>query len=593
MSSPAALDLAAELRRMGCCRPCVHRFEARPAADVAAYVSAAAEEVAEEAEDTRGSARERRRCCPTCLGILQVDPDLREGGVGAGAGAEGEARAGGSCGNAPSSSNGGAFHESVRTRRAYVDGIRSGGHLTSTFALEVTLPPSIVARHAACRAHLWDVGIGVEAADRATPVKDVLRALVIDALEASPCSSGGSETEGTRGSWRHDQDADFRFALLFEHELSASEAAFAFDAAGEGRDRGRDSGDGNNRRFHKKRPPPAHLGYNLPVIPESPAGLWQQHGAVYKQAERIASTALRSSAAIRSAGDRTSVAVPPTAPATAATCRMLTWHQPMYVGGHYLKWARGVPQSPWVADGETVGEGSVQTSLDAVIVRRLRADASKLNSAGREDMDVRMLGGGRPFILEVHNPRAPPPSRDDFLEMEAALEAADDGVVTARGLHVTDHASYYKMHEGSAEKQKVYTAVCWASKRLTAEDMASLSEVKELVVQQATPVRVLHRRSPATRPRTVHSMSAELVPGAPHFFVLRLKTQAGTYIKEFVHGDFGRTRPSVGELLGCAADIMQLDVTEIDMDFGREPEVQAATGDGKTDGRHGKAARTE
>jgi len=35
-----------------------------------------------------------------------------------------------------------------------------------------------------------------------------------------------------------------------------------------------------------------------------------------------------------------------------------------------------------------------------------------------------------------------------------------------------------------------------------------------------------------------------------------------------VHGDFGRTRPSVGELLGCRADIMQLDVTEIDMEFG-------------------------
>ena len=74
---------------------------------------------------------------------------------------------------------------------------------------------------------------------------------------------------------------------------------------------------------------------------------------------------------------------------------MLTWHQPIYVGGHYLKWARGVPQSPWIADGEPVGDGSVQASLEAVIVRHLRADGSKLNSAGREDMDVRMLGGGR------------------------------------------------------------------------------------------------------------------------------------------------------------------------------------------------------
>mgnify|MGYP003313207179 CR=1 FL=1 len=36
----------------------------------------------------------------------------------------------------------------------------------------------------------------------------------------------------------------------------------------------------------------------------------------------------------------------------------------------------------------------------------------------------------------------------------------------------------------------------------------------------------------------------------------------------FVHGDFGRTSPSVGEILGCQADILQLDVTDIEMAFG-------------------------
>jgi tRNA U54 and U55 pseudouridine synthase Pus10 len=36
---------------------------------------------------------------------------------------------------------------------------------------------------------------------------------------------------------------------------------------------------------------------------------------------------------------------------------------------------------------------------------------------------------------------------------------------------------------------------------------------------------------------------------------------SGTYIKEFCHGDFGRTRPSLGELLQCQCDILALDVT--------------------------------
>ena len=47
---------------------------------------------------------------------------------------------------------------------------------------------------------------------------------------------------------------------------------------------------------------------------------------------------------------------------------------------------------------------------------------------------------------------------------------------------------------------------------------------------------------------------------SPRFLQLDLTTQAGTYVKEFVHGDLGRTRPSVGSLLGCEADILQLDV---------------------------------
>lgn len=45
--------------------------------------------------------------------------------------------------------------------------------------------------------------------------------------------------------------------------------------------------------------------------------------------------------------------------------------------------------------------------------------------------------------------------------------------------------------------------------------------------------------------------------------------QAGTYIKEFVHSDNGRTQPHLGSLLGvddCAA-ILQLDVNQIHMSF--------------------------
>lgn len=49
-----------------------------------------------------------------------------------------------------------------------------------------------------------------------------------------------------------------------------------------------------------------------------------------------------------------------------------------------------------------------------------------------------------------------------------------------------------------------------------------------------------------------------------------VQTQAGTYVKEFVHGDFGRTVPNVGQIIGMNVDIMALDVTAINLDWPEE-----------------------
>jgi tRNA pseudouridine synthase 10 len=45
--------------------------------------------------------------------------------------------------------------------------------------------------------------------------------------------------------------------------------------------------------------------------------------------------------------------------------------------------------------------------------------------------------------------------------------------------------------------------------------------------------------------------------------ILHVLASAGTYIKEFVHGDLGRTTPSIGSYLNTDCDILQLDVTNV------------------------------
>ena len=59
----------------------------------------------------------------------------------------------------------------------------------------------------------------------------------------------------------------------------------------------------------------------------------------------------------------------------------------------------------------------------------------------------------------------------------------------------------------------------------------------------------------------VYALQARLLN--PHFFELHVLASAGTYIKEFVHGDLGRTVPNVGQILGTESDILQLDVTNV------------------------------
>lgn len=121
------------------------------------------------------------------------------------------------------------------------------------------------------------------------------------------------------------------------------------------------------------------------------------------------------------------------------------------------------------------------------------------------------------------------------------------------------------MKEGEEEKTKTYSALIWTDKAIQKKDIEFLNDIKDLKIDQKTPLRVLHRRPLAVRARVIHSMETQYVD--EHHFRLHLKTQAGTYIKEFVHGDFGRTKPNIGSLMNVTADILELDVESVDVDW--------------------------
>ena len=83
-----------------------------------------------------------------------------------------------------------------------------------------------------------------------------------------------------------------------------------------------------------------------------------------------------------------------------------------------------------------------------------------------------------------------------------------------------------------------------------------------LNIKQITPIRVLHQRSLKEREKQIISLK-EIEKINEHFIVIEIIASAGTYIKEFINGDLGRTYPNLGSLLNCECDILQLDVEEI------------------------------
>lgn len=239
-------------------------------------------------------------------------------------------------------------------------------------------------------------------------------------------------------------------------------------------------------------------------------------------------------------------------------------HKSCYVAGRYNKYSRELPQTPWVVDGVKKAETSVQELICPKIVHAFQASDVKFSSSGREDVDVLMLGQGRPFLLELINPLNVSINQQEMEELEKEINVGTEWVAVNKMKRVSNGSSAL-LKQGEEEKRKIYVALVWTEGEVSRDQLRLLDETKDVVLQQRTPVRVLHRRTLAVRKKIIGFMETEQIDG--HHFSLRLGTQAGTYIKEFVHGDFGRTQPNVGTLLGCYADIVSLDVLEVELQW--------------------------
>ncbi|MEF8835511.1 MAG: tRNA pseudouridine(54/55) synthase Pus10, partial [Candidatus Thermoplasmatota archaeon] len=200
-------------------------------------------------------------------------------------------------------------------------------------------------------------------------------------------------------------------------------------------------------------------------------------------------------------------------------------------------------------------ETSVEEIIGEHLVEMTSGEDFTLHGMGREDIDAKMLGDGRPFVMEI---KEPVKRKIDLEELERRVNESEN--VQINSLEFTEKEKVVEVKQARAVK----TYRVKVSLEETIEG-AKLKKVKEKLVgqeiSQRTPRRVDHRRSDKVRKRTIRDL--EFVSMDNTSVTLDVTCDAGTYVKEFIHGDEDRTQPNLAELLETPCEVDRLDVMKI------------------------------
>lgn len=250
---------------------------------------------------------------------------------------------------------------------------------------------------------------------------------------------------------------------------------------------------------------------------------------------------------------------------------------PLFVAGRYRKLVRNIPQSKWFCSA-CWGKGcercgwtgklypeSVEELISKPLLEATEGQKTAFHASGREDIDARMLGNGRPFAVEVAKPRK---RFLDLPKLKEIINLGAKGKVEVSNLRFAGKDSVRRLKKAEST-QKKYRMLVEFESDVPDEHLQFLEEkLSNAVIKQQTPLRVLHRRADLTREKYIYEVKVKRV--SPRKVEMQIRCQGGLYVKELVSGDEGRTTPSVSELLGNRAKPLRLDVLSVIMESARE-----------------------
>ena len=248
----------------------------------------------------------------------------------------------------------------------------------------------------------------------------------------------------------------------------------------------------------------------------------------------------------------------------------------LFIEGNYNKYDRTVPQTRWpchsckgIGCDKCNNTGQLYPdSVQSLIARHFTIASScsedLFHGMGREDIDAAMLGRGRPFVLELRMPK----NRSlDLLEIEKKLNTENEGRIKASKLKFVKRPRVAELKNTVCDK--TYRIDVSISDKISIESLKKGAQrLTSTVIEQRTPTRVSHRRADLVRPRLVNSV--DVISFTDGMAELVIRAQHGTYIRELVSGDDGRTVPSLTSLIDAKCKVEVLDVLNLHLQAKEE-----------------------
>ncbi|NHJ47860.1 MAG: tRNA pseudouridine(54/55) synthase Pus10 [Asgard group archaeon] len=243
----------------------------------------------------------------------------------------------------------------------------------------------------------------------------------------------------------------------------------------------------------------------------------------------------------------------------------------LFLYGRYNKYIRTIPQTKWPCY-DCHGKGcencnftgkryieSIEEIIAHEVLKITKGIDSKFHGGGREDIDALMLGNGRPFVLEIREPKV---RTLDVAKLERKINRYAKKKVKVNELTYANKKKVQELKEYAEKSRKTYRAQILLDKEITLEQAKKLeADLSGIQINQQTPTRVLHRRSDLNRKKMVHKVKIKFIDKT--HIIAEIEGQGGLYIKELISGDSDRTKPSFSELLECNAKCTLLDVIHL------------------------------